>query len=516
MNLMNGLIYLPILFGVLKIFARHKICRLLLNEVIFMLIMAVILFKITAGFDLNSGKQQFIYHYAWLKDIIGVSYSLSIDGLSLSMLLLSWVVILVVAFKLKTKSKNTEQSSMSALFFIMYGLINGSFLASNAILFFLFFEATIIPLFIIIGIWGGDDRIYATIKFMLYTLIGSLFLLIGFLYLGKLVTSQFGANSDQFAIANFYALNIPFATQKWLFWFLMLSFMVKIPMFPLHTWLPNAHVEAPTLGSVVLAAITLKIGGYGILKFVLPVTPLAANHFAPYIIVLSLIAIVYVAVLAMAQVNIKKIIAYSSISHMGFVTLGMFLIFILKNNVDKVTSLQGCIVVMVSHGFVSAAMFLMVGELIERFNTKYVKNMYGVVNSMPMFSVLSLFFILANCGLPGTSSFVGEFMVILAAAMSKHWLILGFALTSVLFGAAYSLVLYKNVFWRSQASIDETVHDNHGVQTNIPFKLNDITKTEAIPYLILVAMILLIGIHPNILLKLTEATTNALLTNIFR
>jgi NADH-quinone oxidoreductase subunit M len=387
-----------------------------------------------------------------------------------------------------------------AAFLIMEGLMLGVFAALDAILFYLFFEAMLIPLFLVIGIWGGPNRVYATIKFFLYTFFGSVFLLIALLYL------QFQAGS--FSILDFHAVSLTLTQQIWIFLAFLIAFAVKIPMWPVHTWLPDAHVEAPTGGSVILAAITLKIGGYGLLRFALPITPDASMTLDWLVIGLSLIAIVYIGFVALAQSDLKKLIAYSSIAHMGFVTLGLFIIFRITANEaitigignGQVLAIEGAMVQMISHGFIAAAMFLSVGVLYDRMHTREISAYGGVANSMPKFTALAVFFAMANAGLPGTSGFVGEFMVILAAFQANFWYAF-LAATTLILGAAYTLWMVKRVFFGEIAN-DQVA------------KLQDINSREMLLLASLAVIVLVIGIWPDPLLNVMHASVDNLLLQI--
>lgn len=376
----------------------------------------------------------------------------------------------------------------------------GVFAALDAILFYLFFEAMLIPLFLVIGIWGGPNRVYATIKFFLYTFFGSVFLLIALLYL------QFQAGS--FSILDFHDVSLTLTQQIWIFLAFLIAFAVKIPMWPVHTWLPDAHVEAPTGGSVILAAITLKIGGYGLLRFALPITPDASMTLDWLVIGLSLIAIVYIGFVALAQSDLKKLIAYSSIAHMGFVTLGLFIVFRITANEaitigignGQVLAIEGAMVQMISHGFIAAAMFLSVGVLYDRMHTREISAYGGVANSMPKFAALAVFFAMANAGLPGTSGFVGEFMVILAAFQANFWYAF-LAATTLILGAAYTLWMVKRVFFGEVANAEVA-------------KLKDIDSREMLLLASLAVIVLLIGLWPDPLLNVMHASVDNLLLQI--
>jgi len=376
-----------------------------------------------------------------------------------------------------------------AAFLIMEGMMNGTFAALDAIVFYFFFEAMLIPMFIVIGIWGGPKRVFATIKFFLYTFLGSVFMLIALIYM------YFKGGS--FSILAMQQLPLSMNEQILIFLALFIAFAVKIPMWPVHTWLPDAHVEAPTGGSVILAAIMLKIGGYGFLRFSLPITPDASALLDGMMIAFSLIAIVYIGFVALAQSDMKKLVAYSSISHMGFVTLGIFVIFMIYDNAINGGSgihmaLEGAMVQMISHGLISAAMFLSIGVLYDRLHSREISAYGGVVNTMPWFAAMMMVFAMANVGLPGTSGFVGEFMVILAAFKANFWIALLAALTLII-GASYTLWMVKRVFFGEI--------QNQGVA-----ELNDVNPREAWMLGSLVFLIILLGVWPNPLLDLMHAT----------
>jgi len=389
-----------------------------------------------------------------------------------------------------------------ASFLIMTGLMIGVFAALDAILFYIFWEATLIPMFLIIGIWGGPNRVYATIKFFLYTFFGSVFMLVALIYLHY--------QTDTFSIHDFHMLKIDLDTQVWIFIAFLLAFSVKIPMWPVHTWLPDAHVEAPTGGSAVLAAIMLKMGAYGFLRFSLPITPDASLYLDGLMIGLSLIAVAYIGFVALVQSDMKKLIAYSSISHMGFVTLGMFIAFRIvataSGDGDPMAlssaqmGLEGAMMQMISHGFISAAMFLCVGVMYDRIHSREIADYGGVVNTMPMFAAFMVLFAMSNAGLPGTSGFVGEFMVILASFKAGFWYAF-FAATILILGAAYTLWMVKRVLF------GEIVHDNIA-------GLKDINRREFFFLTVLAIPVLLFGLWPDLITQVMHATVENLLQHI--
>ena len=425
-------------------------------------------------FNFVDGGFQLQEMHAWIPSF-NVNYHLGVDGLSVPLILLtSFTTVIVVIASWQNITKNIAQ--YMAAFLIMSGLMIGVFSALDGLLYYVFWEAMLIPMFLVIGIWGGANRVYATIKFFLYTLLGSLLMLVAFIYLYH--------QTGSFEIADYYALPLTLKSQLYVFAAFFMAFAVKIPMWPVHTWLPDAHVEAPTGGSVVLAAVMLKLGGYSFLRFAMPIAPDAAHFLAPMMITLSLIAILYIALVALVQKDMKKLIAYSSISHMGFVTLGFF--------VFSQLGLEGAIVQMISHGFISAAMFLCVGVLYDRVHSREIAAYGGVANTMPIFAAFAVFFAMANSGLPGTSGFVGEFMVILAAVKVNFWIAF-IAATTLIFGAAYTLWMVKRVFYGEVA--------NHHVA-----ELKDLSKRETLILATLALAVLGFGMYPKPLTDLTHAT----------
>jgi NADH-quinone oxidoreductase subunit M len=384
-------------------------------------------------FDGSTANMQFVERSEWIPRF-DIHYLLGVDGISMLFVLLNSLMTLFVVWS-AWEVIQTRVAQYMAAFLIQSGLINGAFCALDGILFYMFFEAMLIPMYIIIGAWGGPNRVYAALKFFLYTLLGSLLMLVALIYLYNV--------SETFAILEWYQVPLSLKVQVLLFVAFFLSFAVKVPMWPVHTWLPDAHVEAPTGGSVILAAITLKIGAYGFVRFILPIVPDAARYLSGFVIALSLIAVVYISFVALVQTDMKKLIAYSSISHMGFVTLGFFLF--------SELGMQGGLVQMISHGFVSAALFLCVGVMYDRMHSRQIADYGGVVNTMPKFAAFMMLFAMANAGLPATSGFVGEFMVILASVKVNFWLG-ATAATIMIVGAAYTLWMYKRVIYGAVAN----------------------------------------------------------------
>ncbi len=436
-----------------------------------------------AGFDTASAQMQFVELAPWIEQF-NVNYHLGVDGISMLFVILnSFITVLVVIAGWSVIGSRVGQYYAS--FLMLSGVMNGVFSALDGVLFYVFFEATLIPMFIIIGVWGGPNRVYAAVKFFLYTLAGSLLMLIALLYL-------YGKSGGSFAVLDWHMLPLSLTAQQWLFFGFLLAFAVKVPMWPVHTWLPDAHVEAPTGGSVVLAAIMLKLGAYGFIRFSLPILPDASRELAWLMIALSLVAVVYIGLVALVQTDLKKLIAYSSISHMGFVTLGFF--------VFNAWGVEGALVQMISHGFVSAALFLCVGVLYDRMHTRMIADYGGVVNTMPRFAALLMLFAMANCGLPATSGFVGEFMVIMGAMQANFWLAFA-AATTLVFGAAYTLWMVKRVVFGAVA--------NEHVAA-----LKDLEPRELLVLGLLAAAVLAMGVYPLPLVEVMHASVDELLRHV--
>ena len=435
-------------------------------------------------FDTATSAMQFAERREWIPRF-DIWYHLGVDGISVLFVVLNaFTTVLVVWSAWEVIQERVAQ--YMAAFLVMSGLINGAFAALDAILFYVFFEAMLIPMYLIIGVWGGPNRVYAAVKFFLYTLLGSLLLLVAFVYL-------YGA-SETFAFQDWYRLPLALDTQVLLFVAFFLAFAVKVPMWPVHTWLPDAHVEAPTGGSVVLAAITLKIGAYGFVRFILPILPDASRYLAGFVVTLSLVAVVYIGFVALVQGDMKKLIAYSSISHMGFVTLGFFLF--------SQLGAEGALVQMISHGFVSAAMFLCVGVMYDRVHSRQIADYGGVVNTMPRFAAFMMLFAMANAGLPATSGFVGEFMVILGAVEVSFWLAF-LAATTLILGAAYTLWMYKRVIFGAVANPEVAA-------------LSDLTPREFWLLATVAAAVLLMGLWPKPFVDVMDVSVADLLAHVAR
>ena len=479
--LLSLAIWVPIAAGVLALAGGERHARWIA------LAGAVLGFLVTLplylGFDLQSAGFQFEERHAWIERF-AIHYHLGVDGISLLFVLLnSFVTVLVVIAGWSVIE--TRVAQYYASFLVMSGLLNGVFSALDAVLFYVFFEATLIPMFIIIGIWGGPNRVYAALKFFLYTLFGSLLMLVAFLYL-------YDKSGGSFAIVDWHRVPLPLGVQVALFFGLLLGFAVKVPMWPVHTWLPDAHTEAPTGGSVVLAAILLKLGAYGFVRFTLPIVPDASRELAWLMIGLSLVAIAYIGLVTLVQTDMKRLIAYSSVSHMGFVTLGFFIF--------NAYGVEGGLVQMISHGFVSAALFLCIGVMYDRMHSRAISDYGGVVNTMPRFAGLMMLFAMANAGLPATSGFVGEFMVIMGAMQANFWVAV-VAATTLVWGAAYTLWMYKRVIFGAVA--------NPRVAA-----LQDLNPRETLVLALLAFAVLFMGVYPLPFTEVMHASVNELLRHV--
>ena len=443
----------------------------------------LVTFPLMAGFVPGTADMQFVEKAHWI-DTFQIFYHLGVDGISFWFVpLTAFITVIVVIASWESITSRVNQ--YMAAFLILSGLMIGVFCALDGMLFYVFFEGTLIPMYLIIGIWGGPRKIYAAFKFFLYTLFGSLLTLIALLYL-------YNEAGGSFDIATWHALPLSAHAQTLLFFAFFAAFAVKVPMWPVHTWLPDVHVEAPTGGSAVLAAIMLKLGAYGFLRFSLPIAPDASREWAWLMITLSLVAVIYVGLVAMVQKDMKKLVAYSSVAHMGFVTLGFFIF----NDLG----VSGGIVQMIAHGFVSAAMFLSIGVLYDRMHSREIADYGGVVNTMPNFAAFALLFTMANCGLPGTAGFVGEWMVILAAVKANFWLGLA-AASALIWGAAYSLWMFKRVYLGPVGN------------ANVRAML-DIGRREFFVLALLTAAILAMGLYPKPVTDVTDASVAKLLQHV--
>ena len=477
-------IWLPIFFGVLVLasgsdrnpgYARWM-------SLIGSLISFVITLPLFTRFDKTTAAMQFVEKSSWIERF-HINYYLGVDGISMWFVVLTafiTVIVVIAAWEVITE----RVAQYMAAFLILSGLMIGVFASLDGMLFYVFFEATLIPMYIIIGVWGGPNRVYAAFKFFLYTLLGSLLTLVALLYLYF--------HSGTFEILQWHQVKLSMNEQILIFIAFFMAFAVKVPMWPVHTWLPDAHVEAPTGGSVVLAAIMLKLGAYGFLRFSLPIAPDASHQLSAFIIAISLIAVIYIGLVALVQADMKKLVAYSSIAHMGFVTLGFFIF----NEIG----IEGGIVQMISHGFISGAMFLCIGVLYDRVHSRQIADYGGVVNTMPKFAALSVFFAMANCGLPATSGFVGEFMVILGSVKYNFWIGL-LAATALIFGAAYSLWMVKRVIF------GDVTHKHVA-------ELKDLNCREFFMLGVLAIATLYMGLYPKPFTDVMHASVVNLLTHV--
>jgi NADH-quinone oxidoreductase subunit M len=468
MGLLSLAIWLPVAFGALLLaVGRDENARVVRALALVGAVASfVVTLPIMTGFDTTSAGMQFVEKMPWIERF-NVHYHLGVDGLSMWFVpLTAFITIIVIIAGWEVIQERVAQ--YMGAFLILSGLMIGVFSALDGLLFYVFFEATLIPMYIIIGVWGGPNRVYAAFKFFLYTLLGSLLMLIALVYL-------YFKSGGSFDILAWHKLPLPLNAQTLLFFAFFAAFAVKVPMWPVHTWLPDAHVEAPTGGSVVLAAIMLKLGAYGFLRFSLPIAPDAAREFDWLVITLSLVAVLYIGLVALVQQDMKKLVAYSSIAHMGFVTLGFFMF--------NELGVAGGIVQMISHGFVSGAMFLCIGVLYDRVHSREIASYGGVANTMPVFTAFAVLFAMANCGLPGTAGFVGEWMVILGAVQYNFWIGL-LAATTLIFGAAYTLWMVKRVYFGDVANDDVKA-------------LTDINGREFLMLAILAIAVLWMGLYPK-------------------
>ena len=495
--LLSMLIWIPVLGGVLLLVvgddgdvksSRSGTMRIVaLGMSVLTFIVSIALYK---WFDNGTAAMQFVERVAWIESF-DVYYYLGIDGISAPLILLTtFMTPLVVISSWDTIKVRPAQ--YFAAFLIMEGLMIGVFSALDGLLFYVFWEAMLVPMFLIIGIWGGERRIYATLKFFLYTFLGSVLMLVAFIYL-------YG-QTGSFDLFGFMNVPLSMTAQKLIFVAFLLAFAVKVPMWPVHTWLPDAHVEAPTGGSVILAAIMLKMGGYGFVRLSLPIVPDGSAYFSGLMIALSLIAVVYIGFVALMQKDMKKLIAYSSIAHMGFVTLGFFLLWSIDSGSGAVLGMTGGMVQMISHGLISGAMFLCVGVLYDRVHSRQIADYGGVANTMPTFAALMVLFSMANAGLPGTSGFVGEFMVIIASFKANFWFAF-LAATTLVLGAAYTLWMVKRVIY------GEVANDNVA-------KLQDLNQREFFVLAVLALAVLLVGLWPAPLVDMINVTIEQLIQQV--
>ncbi len=485
MGLLSVAIWLPVAVGALLLAAGRDEHAKVVRWVALLGAIAAFLVTIplATGFDLSTPAMQFVEKLPWI-DRFNVHYHLGVDGISVWFVLLTafiTIIVVIAGWEVITERVNQYMGA----FLILSGLMIGVFSALDGLLFYVFFEATLIPMYIIIGVWGGPRRVYAAFKFFLYTLLGSLLMLVALVYL-------YFKSGGSFDIQAWHKLPLPLDAQTLLFFAFFAAFSVKVPMWPVHTWLPDAHVEAPTGGSVVLAAIMLKLGAYGFLRFSMPIAPDASREWAWFMIALSLIAVVYIGLVALVQQDMKKLVAYSSIAHMGFVTLGFFIF--------NELGVSGGLVQMISHGFVSGAMFLCIGVLYDRVHSREIAAYGGVANTMPKFAAFAVLFSMANCGLPGTAGFVGEWMVILGAVKANFW-VAAAAATALIFGAAYSLWMIKRVYFGDVA--------NDNVRT-----LDDLNAREFTMLAVLAVAVLAMGLYPKPFTDVMHVSVTELLKHV--
>ena len=485
MGLLSLTIWVPIAFGILLLALGSDSNQTWVRRVALIgsLVSLLVTLPLFGGFEVGMASMQFVEKATWISRF-NMHYHLGVDGISFWLVVLTaFITVIVVIAGWEVITERVHQ--YMGAFLILSGLMIGVFTSLDGMLFYVFFEATLIPMYLIIGIWGGPNKIYAAFKFFLYTLLGSLLMLIALIYL-------YNVSGGSFDLATWHALPLGSTEQTLLFFAFFAAFAVKVPMWPVHTWLPDVHVEAPTGGSAVLAAIMLKLGAYGFLRFSLPIAPDASHEWAGLMIALSLVAVIYVGLVAMVQTDMKKLVAYSSVAHMGFVTLGFFIF--------SEMGVTGAVVQMIAHGFVSAAMFLSIGVLYDRVHSRDIAAYGGVMNTMPKFAAFALLFSMANCGLPGTAGFVGEWMVILGAVKANFWLGLA-AATALIFGAAYTLWMFKRVYLGAVA--------NEHVA-----KLTDINAREMTVMVLLAAAVLAMGIYPKPMTDIINPSVAELLAHV--
>lgn len=490
--LLSLLVWLPVLGAMLVLtFGSQKPSLARCIALAISLLSLLLCLKLWFDFSANTTAMQFTENIVWIS-VLNIHYHLGVDGISMPLVILTCFTTLIIILA-SWSMVHEKIAQYLAAFLVMQGMVIGVFVALDAILFYFFWEGMLIPMYLSIGVWGAENRSYAAIKFFLYTFLGSAIMLVALLYLGL--------KANSFYLVNFFTLKLNLQEQILIFIAFLLSFAIKVPMWPLHTWLPDAHTEAPVGGSVVLAALMLKLGAYGFLRFSLPMLPDACRYFEWFMIALSLIAIVYIGFIAIAQTDMKKLIAYSSIAHMGFVTLGCFMIYVIISHTgnvkDAYLSLEGAMVQMISHAFGSGAMFLAFGVLYEQLHTRDIVKFGGIAKTMPLFSAFFMLFALSNVALPGTSGFVGEFMILLSTFKASFWVTLAAASTLVI-GASYTLWMYKRVFF------GPILHDAVAA-------LKDINATQFLMFLLLSIAILCVGLYPAPLLNVMHSSIGQLL-----
>ena len=496
-HILSILIWLPIIGGAALILigdgddsASSRAEGMRVAALVISLLTFLVSIVLYAEFNNGTGTMQLVERLPWIASL-GVYYYLGVDGISAPLILLTTFITPLVVIAGWSTIK-TRPAQYFAAFLILEGLMIGVFAALDALLFYVFWEAMLIPMFLIIGVWGGERRVYATLKFFIYTFLGSVLMLVAFIYL-------YG-QTGSFDLFGFMDVPLPLAAQKYIFIAFLIAFAVKVPMWPVHTWLPDAHVEAPTGGSVILAAIMLKMGGYGFIRLSLPIVPDGSEYFSGLMIALSLTAVVYIGFVALMQKDMKKLIAYSSIAHMGFVTLGFFLLWSIDGGTGTVLGITGGMVQMVSHGLISGAMFLCVGVLYDRVHSRQIADYGGVANTMPVYAAFMVLFAMANAGLPGTSGFVGEFMVIIASFKANFWFAF-LAATTLILGAAYTLWMVKRVIY------GEVANDNVAA-------LTDLNGREFFVLGILALSVLLFGVWPSPLVDMMQNSIELLVERV--
>lgn len=491
--ILSLLIWLPIL-GAVAILCLCKEDKATLARLIALgvaLISLVLCIPLWCEFNTSQYAMQFVEMHTWIP-ALSIHYNLGVDGISMPLVVLSTFTTLIVVLAAGTTVKQKVSQYMAA-FLVLQGMMVGVFAALDAMLFYVFWEGMLIPMYLCIGIWGSNNRNYASVKFFLYTFIGSILMLVAFLYLGM--------HAHSFDIRHLYQVHIPYTAQVLVFFAFLLGFAVKVPMWPVHTWLPDAHTEAPAGGSVILAALMLKMGAYGFLRFSMPIVPDACQHWYPLMIALSLIAIVYIGFVAIVQKDMKRLIAYSSVAHMGFATLGCFMLYLIvartSNHAAAMLGIEGSMVQMISHAFSTGALFVGIGIIYEQMHTRLIKDYGGIVNTMPIFASFLVLFAMANVGLPGTSGFVGEFMVLLSSFQASPWITFAAASTLIL-SAAYTLWMVKRVVWGDIANPQVA-------------KLKDIGCADVIVMSLLAVGVIGLGVYPNVLLNVFHSSVGHLM-----